>query len=162
MIFKLQKGIYSTIQNPNKPFEKRGLTVAVHPFYFRTNGISKKDEIYEIELNEELRRSKNHLIILEESFRIFASVDEITKFYISHPFIVPTIESDPTPSECDWNEIIIFIKKLWDEKNPIKLIGGFLWMGDNPTERGCLGFTEYKLNEEYNLPVEVIHTLTFH
>ncbi|MCC7552311.1 hypothetical protein KO317_01435 [Candidatus Micrarchaeota archaeon] len=157
-IYKLKQGIYSTTDYDKLISEKRGVTVAVHPFFFKKN--DEKNRSYELGLQETLRKLKNYLIILEEEDSVLNTLEEISRFYISNPIVIPTIEYDPQPSRTGWLNVAQFIRELWDEKNSIQLIGG-LFSKTDEFGCGCLGFTKYKLEIEFRLPVKIIEELTF-
>lgn len=162
MIYQIRQGIYSTQKETQKIQTK--VTIAVHPFYFKNVnplGDSEKYKNYRIYLQQKLLGLKSHLIIIEEEHEIDNTLDEIMPFYIGNPLIIPSREGSPDPSRTGWWNIYTCIKEIWDGQNKINLMGGYLWEGETPSERGCLGYAAYRLEEEFKLPVEIIHRLTF-
>ena len=158
---RIEKGIYSTGKEPERGFEKRGVTVAVHPFFLRHMSTSKIQE-YIKRVKLYLQNLDDILVILEGHDNIPETLSELKDCFPKETIIIPTKTFDPKPFEIGWGVLVKFIRKIWDEQNPIKMIGGFTEV-NTPSEKkmGCLGYTKYKLENKFQIPVKIITEFTF-
>ncbi|MFA5382023.1 MAG: hypothetical protein WC356_02575 [Candidatus Micrarchaeia archaeon] len=163
MLQRIERGIYAKGLT-RELIPKKDICIAVHPFFLRKDiGPVEKTLIFEEKLKKELNKLNSTLIVFEEEYEVNDNYNIITQFFNTTEnslIIIPTYEANPTPNRTNWCGAINFIKSIWNEKNSIKLLGGYIWKDKYSIYRGCLGYTEIKLNE-FGIPTQLIKELTF-
>ncbi len=160
---ELWPGFYSMDGGPIQTGEN--LVLAVHPFY-RFNNFTpsnRSDENYLRGMDEFLTFTEGPVVTLEEAIILEETVERYKKLgSFSNRFFIKTHPSNPNPLELDWEDVIIYLEKI-RQNRPIEVMGGYFtscpnsltssssmnpWENPPETWDGCLGIVSRMLNEK--------------